>query len=631
MKLSNLIRGWAQPSLPIVLAILALGTSVPPVPKPPGSFTATTSIPECFNGSYRVFVTWTPSAGAQSYSIWRGVIGGDPSTVRMIGPLPATQLAFEDDGLLTTDRGAVYDYILSAVNPDGTTKSIAPPAFLPNVPCPQPLTAPVLSGDGSCVNGSAVAHLTWTATPGALSYTLIRDGLVRQTGLPATSLSFDDVVSTGFNNGNTASYAVTAVLGGSSLTSNTVRLFAFCSLPPPVLDATLSTCDGVTKSAVVHLSWSLPPFQTTPSDRTFVLRDGLQIGVVSVSARTFDDATAAAGHTYVYKVIIGDGQIASSSNVPITTCPVVPPVTAPLLTTSSECDGATPKAHLTWTTSSGASSYAILRGSSQIGTTASTTFDDTSVLPNQAYVYVVRAIGPGGSADSAPATHVVASCHQPSADLAVSGLTVSASTVMPGELLTINFSAANIGELYAPVTTTRLRMGIGPDPRRDDTLLTELFMPGQPAGTTKVVSVVAAVPATMPEGQFYVFVSADDDFATADLNRADNVVRSLPVHVTPSSCVLSCTATAPTDGVAQKPVSLQFLSALCPPYTINWDFGDGSSVSGSPAVTHTYSQPGVYHWTVKVFSGAGMCDTSGTINVAATDPPPPPKRRSVRH
>jgi hypothetical protein len=488
-------------------------------------------------------------------------------------------------------------------------------------------TPPVVSGYGLCVNGSAVAHVTWTATAGALSYTLVRDGIVRQAGLPPESVSYDDVLAF---NGDSGSYAVVAVLSGSTLQSNTVRLSAYCPLRTPILDATLSACDGMTKSAVVHLSWTALQFPSALV-HTIVMRNGVSIGTVSSSTLTYDDSTVAAGHTYIYEILASDLWQAPSNSVSIATCPVIVPVTAPVLKTLSECDGAAPKAHLTWTTDAGASTYTVLRGGSLMGTVPITTFDDTTVLPNQAYVYVIRANGPGGTADSAAATLVVAPCSQPHADLSVSALTLSALTVMPGELLTINFSVTNAGERDAPPTTTRLRLGAGTDPQPNDTFLAELSIPGQLAGKTSLFSVAAAIPATVGAGRFYIFVTADDDHVTDDVNRADNVMRSQPVQVTASTCVLSCDATAPADALVQQPVTLRFLSTLCPPVTISWDLGDGSLVSGSSAVTHTYSNPGIYHWTAKVSSAAGTCNTSGTINVTATNPPVPPKRRAARH
>src|ERR1700712_5637233 len=64
------------------------------------------------------------------------------------------------------------------------------------------------------------------------------------------------------------------------------------------------------------------------------------------------------------------------------------------------------KVALSWKASSGASSYKIYRGTSagsittQIGTSASTTYVDTTAANNTTYYYAVRATGSGDSSPS---------------------------------------------------------------------------------------------------------------------------------------------------------------------------------------------------------------------------------------
>src|SRR5690606_10462130 len=64
--------------------------------------------------------------------------------------------------------------------------------------------------------------------------------------------------------------------------------------------------------------------------------------------------------------------------------------------------------------------------------------------------------------------------------------------------------------------------------------------------------------------------------------------------------------------------------ASTPGMTYTWDFGDGSTGTGSP-VTHSYNVAGNY--TVTLVAQAGPpagCAYTTTKNVTAGNPPPPP-------
>ncbi|HXA20461.1 MAG TPA: PKD domain-containing protein [Thermoanaerobaculia bacterium] len=531
------------------------------------------------------------------------------------------------------DRGIVWSYVITAVNVSGETHAIPPPVDLFAGVCQPPPDAPLVSVSGSCVNASAVAHVTWTAMTSAISYTILRDGVTQKTGLSPSSLVYDDVLTTGFNLGAFASYAVRAILPVRTVTSSSVSGFAECLVPPPVLTAVLASCDNVTNHAVVHLSWTVVPF-TGNHTATSVLRftDGHDDGVIGgfVSQATmFDDQTVVPGHTYQYRVTLDVDGFPVSNPASITTCPAQQAPPPPSVTVSSECNGSVALAHLAWSTSAGATSYAALRNGSQIGTAASTTFDDTSALPNQSYVYVVRAIGPGGSSDSTGSTLAIVPCVVPHADLSVFDVTVFPPFAAPGELVTTSFSLANIGARDAAATTTRVAIGSGPNAATSDVLLAYVATPPLPAGTSKSQSVTAAVPSPFEEGTFYVFVLADDAKVTDDVNATNDVARSPALQVTaPAPCVLSCLASAPSSGIAQQLVTL-VTTASCPDSTVIWDLGDNTIINGTSTVAHAYAQPGTYRWTVRVSLGAEVCEKSGTIDVAAQQAPP--KRRAARH
>jgi PKD repeat protein len=71
-----------------------------------------------------------------------------------------------------------------------------------------------------------------------------------------------------------------------------------------------------------------------------------------------------------------------------------------------------------------------------------------------------------------------------------------------------------------------------------------------------------------------------------------------------------------TRGVA--PATFEFGTDLrggAPPYTINWDFGDGSQESNRESVVHTFDEPGTYTVTMTVIDSVGQ---AGSARVGIT-------------
>jgi hypothetical protein len=593
----------------------------------PAPFTARAAL-TCVDGTYHVQITWTESAGAQSYQVIkdRYYAGSDVFTSYA---LPVTQLSFTDLLDVGLDR-TIYTYAVRALNAAGDSFATNEAATLdielyPGL-CPPPPDAPIVSVTAACVNGARVAaHVSWTAMPGAVSYTLLRDGFPLA-DLPPSILSYDEVGAF------SATYSVRALLAGRMVTSGPASSgSAECLAPPAVLSDALTSCDSATNQAVVHLSWTIDPHSAPAVLTQVIRRDDVELAHVDAErGGAYDDRTAVPGRTYkyVHRTIYGPAGY-DSNPVFITTCTEAP--SAPSLTAASSCNGSAAFAHLTWTASSGVTSYAILRNGAQIGTATSTTFDDLNVQANQSYGYFVRAVGPGGTADSAGVPLLVVPCVLPHADLMVTGITVSSETPAEGELVTVTYSLSNVGPRDAAATTTRIRLGAGPDLKTDDLVLTSFAAPPLAAGITVPQIATASIPKGFADGTFYLFVSADDAHVTDDINMTNNVGRSAALQVVaPPACVLFCAASGPGSAIAGKPVSF-VAAAACIDRTnsVTWDLGDNTIISGSNVVSHTYEQPGTYHWTVHISSGPESCDKDGMIRIDAA--PPPPKHRSVRH
>jgi fibronectin type 3 domain-containing protein len=174
--------------------------SAKPMVQPPSSVVATPS-------DKKVVLTWTASPGAASYSIFRGTShNGEGATPVATG---VTATSFMDTGL--TD-GTTYYYYVEAVNALGPS---APSSEVSATPVPPP-AAPT---GVTATPGHTQITLSWTASPGAATYSVYRGTSPNGEGATAiatgvTATSFTDI---GLTDGTTYYYKVTAVgTGGES-------------------------------------------------------------------------------------------------------------------------------------------------------------------------------------------------------------------------------------------------------------------------------------------------------------------------------------------------------------------------------------------------------------------------------
>ena len=90
------------------------------------------------------------------------------------------------------------------------------------------------------------------------------------------------------------------------------------------------------------------------------------------------------------------------------------------------------------------------------------------------------------------------------------------------------------------------------------------------------------------------------------------------------NCSLGCAGSAtPSSGMA--PLAVSFTGTATPSQcsdtpTFFWDFGDGQNAS-APSASHTYTQPGIYTWTLLVTADGVQCIQEGTITATANPNP----------
>ena len=159
---------------------------------------------------------------------------------------------------------------------------------------------------------------------------------------------------------------------------------------PPTVPTGL-TATTVTSNSV-GLSWSA---STDPDGIVVgytVYRNGVAVGSTG-GATTYTDLGVYPGTTYQYTVDAVDGggnHSAQSTALPVTTPPSAPTGLATTSETASSVG-------LSWSPSTGgATGYTVYRNGTAVGTTATTSYTDSTVSPSTTYQYTVDAFDAGG-------------------------------------------------------------------------------------------------------------------------------------------------------------------------------------------------------------------------------------------
>jgi autotransporter-associated beta strand protein len=239
-----------------------------------------------------VTVNWTPSPGANFYTVYRSTLfnnGGGASNVLGTIVLNNTNTATSFTDTTPTD-GSIYSYFVSATSAGGTSPSSPAVAA---VPLPAPPSSAPGSLTGNFVTGNIVLH--WSAVSGAVGYIIRRS---TNSGGPfayiqnVTPMTFTD---TGLNPAATYYYQVSAVNAAGASTSSTATIF-----PAPLAPISLSAIPG---NAQVTLSWT-----PVPGANGYYLYSGTSSGnetnvvIANYSGTSFTNTSLINGTTYYYVV-----------------------------------------------------------------------------------------------------------------------------------------------------------------------------------------------------------------------------------------------------------------------------------------------------------------------------------------
>ncbi len=371
-------------------------------------------------GNAQVGLTWSGSTGATSYNVKRGTVSGGPYTT--VGSPTGT--SFTDTGLT---NGTTYYYVVTAVNGGGESGNSNQASATPQA------TAPGAPTNLAATGGNAQVGLTWSGSTGATSYNVKRGtvsgGPYTTVGSP-TGTSFTD---TGLTNGTTYYYVVTAVNGGGE-SGNSNQASATPQATAPGAPTNLAATGG---NAQVGLTWSGSTGATSYNVKRGTVSGGPYTTVGSPTGTSFTDTGLTNGTTYYYVVtaVNGGGESGNSNQASAT-----PQATAPGAPTNLAATGGNAQVGLTWSGSTGATSYNVKRGTvsggpyTTVGSPTGTSFTDSGLTNGTTYYYVVTAVNGGG--ESGNSNQASATPKAPDFSIAA---TPSSTTVAPG--LATSYSA----------------------------------------------------------------------------------------------------------------------------------------------------------------------------------------------
>jgi chitodextrinase len=400
--------------LTVSVASQANGDATPPT-APTGLTATAASVSE-------VDLSWTASTdnvGVTGYQILRN---GTP-----IGTTGATSYADKTAKPSTTYSYSVVAYdAANNLSPASNTATVTTPADTTAPTAPTGLTATVVS--------AAQIDLSWTASTdnvGVAGYKIMRDGTQIATTTGTTYSDKTVKPSTTYN------YSVVAYDAANNLSpaSNTATATTPADTSPPTAPTSLTA--SAVSATQVDLSWNASTDNVAVAGYQ-VIRDGKQIG--TSTGTSYSDNTAKPSTTYNYTVVAYDAanNLSPASNTAAVTTPAdATPPTAP---TNLTATAASPtEVDLSWTASTdnvGVVGYQIMRDGTQIATSTTTTYADTTVQSGKTYNYSVVAYDAANNVSAASNTAAVTT------SASTLTFTPTADTYVEADTPTTNYGSA---------------------------------------------------------------------------------------------------------------------------------------------------------------------------------------------
>jgi fibronectin type 3 domain-containing protein len=312
--------------------------------------------------------------------------------------------------------------------------------------------------------GNAQVSLSWTPSSGATSYNVKRS---TANGGPYTTLSSavtQSFTDSSLTNGSTYYYVVSAVnSAGESANSSpaSAKPVAPQSIPP--VPTGLQATAG---NAQVSLSWSASSGATSYNVKRSATSGGPYTAISAPTTTSYADSGLTNGATYYY-VVSARNATGESANSSQASAKPTAPQTVPAVPTGLHATAGNAQVSLSWSASSGATSYHVKRSTTsggpytQVSAPTTTSDTDPGLTNGTAYDYVVSAVNAAGeSADSSevtvtprnPATPDVTITIDPTKSHAISpyiyGLNFYFANSDPPRLLTFDRAGGNRWTAY---------------------------------------------------------------------------------------------------------------------------------------------------------------------------------------
>ena len=374
---------------------------------------------ECNGTASQIRLNWTATSGATSYDVYRN------------GAVYTTGLTGTQFINTAVTAGTTYSYAILARNSTGSTGSATRSAMAPNCAAPG---VPVLTLTAECSGTTLQIRLNWTATSGATSYDVYRNGAVYTTGLTGTQF-----INTAVTAGTTYSYAILARNSGGSTGSATQSATApNCAAPGvPVLTLT-AECNGT--ASQIRLNWTA----TNGATSYDVYRNGA-VYTTGLTGTQFINTAVTAGTTYSYAILARNSGGSTGSATRSATAPNCAAPGVPVLTLTAECNGTASQIRLNWTATSGATSYDVYRNGAVYTTgLTGTQFINTAVTAGTAYSYAILARNSSGSTGSATQSATAPNCAAPGVPV----LTLTAECNGTASQIRLNWTATSGATSY---------------------------------------------------------------------------------------------------------------------------------------------------------------------------------------
>ena len=263
-------------------------------------------------------------------------------------------------------------------------------------------SAPAAPTGLTATAGNASVKLSWTASTGATSYNVYRGTTAggEATAALATGITTTSYTDATVGNGTTYYYKVAAVnSGGTSPLSTEVS-----ATPEPAAPTAPTGLTATAANASVKLSWTASTGATSYNVYRGTTAGGEATAALAtgITITSYTDTSVSNGTAYYYKL----AAVNSGGTSPLSTeVSATPEPSAPTAPTGLTATAGNASVKLSWTASTGATSYNVYRGTTTNGeaTAALATgitiasYTDTTVSNGTTYYYKVAAVNSGGT------------------------------------------------------------------------------------------------------------------------------------------------------------------------------------------------------------------------------------------